>query len=84
MAATLRQRLAASAQVRALATQARASAAVIGLAPLAFCALASATDHRTATFLFRSATGALVLVAGIGLDLAGALWMHRITSAVKA
>jgi tight adherence protein B len=83
VAATLRQRLAAAAQVRTLATQARASAMVIGLAPLGFGALASATDPRTAHFLFGSVPGAVVLLLGLGLDLVGGLWMHRITESVR-
>lgn len=76
---TLRQRLAAKAEARALATQARASAAVIAAAPLAFCALASASDRRTLTFVFRTTTGLALLTAGLALDVAGALWMARIT-----
>ncbi|MDQ1402059.1 MAG: tight adherence protein [Actinomycetota bacterium] len=82
VAATLRQRLAAAGQARALAAQARTSALVIGLAPVAFCALATMTDPRTAAFLFRSVPGAVVLAAGLALDLLGGLWMHRITQSV--
>jgi tight adherence protein B len=79
VADTLRQRLAARAEARALATQARASAAVIAAAPLAFCALASATDRRTLAFVFGTAPGLAFLTAGLALDAAGALWMARIT-----
>jgi tight adherence protein B len=79
VAVTLRQRLAAAAEARALASQARASAAVIALAPIAFCALASATDPRVADFLFRSPAGAAVLAVGLLLDGAGAAWMGRLT-----
>ena len=79
VATTLRQRLAAAAEARALAAQARASAAVIALAPIAFCVLASSTDPRVATFLFRSPLGFAVLAAGIALDVVGAWWMARLT-----
>jgi tight adherence protein B len=79
VAATLRERLAAAAEVRAQATQARVSAAVIALAPIAFCALATATDPRTATFLFRTPAGLVLLAGGLGLDALGALWMNRLT-----
>jgi tight adherence protein B len=79
VAGTLRQRLATAAEARALASQARASAAVIALAPLAFCGLTSATDPRVAAFLFRSGAGVVVLTAGLLLDTAGALWMARLT-----
>lgn len=77
VAATLRSRLALADEVRALASQARASAAVIVVAPLAFGALAGATDDRTARF-FASPAGTVVLVAGVVLDLVGAAWMARL------
>lgn len=79
VASTLRQRLAARAEARALATQARASAAVLAAAPLAFTAVASLADTRTSTFLFRTPTGLLCLAAGLTLDALGALWMARVT-----
>ena len=79
VAATLRQRLAARSEARALATQARVSATVIALSPLAFCAVASATDARTSTFLLRTPLGLTFLAAGLALDAAGALWMARLT-----
>ncbi|HZN13290.1 MAG TPA: type II secretion system F family protein [Acidimicrobiales bacterium] len=79
VAATIRERLAAAAEVRAQATQARVSGVVIALAPVAFCALASATDPRTAAFLFRTPAGVVLLAAGLGLDALGAFWMNRLT-----
>lgn len=79
VAATLRSRLAALAEARALATQARASAVVIAVAPVAFAVLASATDDRTARFLLGSPVGLSMLVTGLTLDALGALWMARLT-----
>ncbi|MDP9404348.1 MAG: type II secretion system F family protein [Actinomycetota bacterium] len=79
VAATLRQRLAARTEARALATQARASAAVLAAAPLAFTAIASVADARTSAFLFRTPAGVLCLAGGLALDAAGALWMARLT-----
>lgn len=79
VAATLRERIAAAAEVRAQATQARLSAGVIAVAPLAFGALATATDARTAAFLLRTPLGLVLLAAGVGLDALGALWMNRLT-----
>ncbi len=79
VADTLRQRLAARAEARSLATQARTSAAVIAAAPLAFGALASATDPRTLAYVFGTAPGLAFLGLGLGLDAVGALWMARIT-----
>lgn len=83
VATTLRQRLGVAAEARALGAQARMSALVIALSPIAFCALASASDARTGRFLLHSGTGQLLLAAGVTLDAVGALWMTRLT-AVKA
>ncbi|MEA3020454.1 MAG: tight adherence protein [Actinomycetota bacterium] len=80
LAATLRNNLAIAAEVRALASQARYSALVIALAPIAFTALAAATVGRTASFLLRTRAGLVCLSAGLGLDLLGGLWMRRLTS----
>jgi tight adherence protein B len=77
VAATLRSRLAVADEVRALASQARASSVVIALAPLAFAAFAGATDDRTAAF-FRSPAGVLTAAAGLVLDALGAWWMSRL------
>lgn len=79
VATTLRERHALDREVSALSAQARLSALVIGLAPLAFAAFAAATDPRTATFLFRAPAGLACLGAGLALDAAGAWWMHRLT-----
>ncbi|HMK11920.1 MAG TPA: hypothetical protein VK461_10090, partial [Acidimicrobiales bacterium] len=81
VAATLRDNLAISAEVRAQAAQAQASALVIGLAPLGFTALACLADHRTATFLFQTPAGLACLAVGLALDGLGAAWMARITRA---
>ncbi len=84
VALTLRQRQAVAGEVRALATQARLSAVVLTLAPLAFAALAAAGDPRTAEVLLRSPLGQACLAIGLGLDAAGAAWMARITRAGAA
>ena len=81
VALTLRQRQAVAGEVRALATQARLSALVLTIAPVAFAALAAAGDPRTATMLLRAPVGQVCLAAGLGLDAVGALWMARITRA---
>ncbi len=78
VAATLRSRNEVEREVRALATQARASAAVMAVAPVAFALLGVLGDHRTATFLLGTAGGLACLVAGLALDVAGAWWMARI------
>lgn len=77
VASTLRARLALGEEVRALAAQARASAAVIAAAPVAFSLLAGLGDRRIVGF-FVSPLGLVLLVAGLGLDALGAWWMHRL------
>jgi tight adherence protein B len=79
VAATLREHLAVASEVRAQASQAQASALVIGLAPLAFTALACLADPRTATFLFQTTAGLACVAIGLALDAVGAVWMARVT-----
>ena len=81
VAETLRANLAVASEVRAQAAQARLSALVIALSPLAFGALAVGTDRQTADFLFRTPIGLACLVTGLALDSGAAFWMHRITEA---
>ena len=83
VAATLRRRLALQAEIRALSSQARASAVVIALAPVAFGVLAVLTDRRTASFLTTPA-GMLVVFCGLALDALGGWWMARICRAAAA
>lgn len=82
VAATLRTNLAIAAEVRALSSQARLSALVIALAPIAFSFLAFTTDASTAAFLLRTPLGLACLVTGLGLDAIGWLWMRRLTASV--
>ncbi|MDP1818814.1 MAG: type II secretion system F family protein [Acidimicrobiales bacterium] len=78
VAATLRERRELQAEVRALATQARASAGVLVLAPLGFTALVSTIEPGAVRFLVATPTGLACLVMGLALDGVGAWWMRRI------
>lgn len=82
VAATLRERRELRAEVRALATQARASAGVLAAAPLAFTALVASVEPAAITFLFTSPAGLVCLVAGLALETLGAAWMARILRSV--
>jgi len=82
VAATLRTNLDVAAEVRALSSQARLSALVIALAPVAFSLLAATTDGSTASFLLRTPLGLVCLAIGLGLDAVGFLWMRRIAAGV--
>lgn len=78
VAASLRERSALQRELHALGTQARLSAVVISLAPIGFTVLAAGVDPETGHFLLRSPVGRLCLVAGVTLDVLGALWMRRL------
>ncbi len=81
-AASLRDRASLEREVRALGAQARASAAVLVLAPLAFAAFSWATDPRVAQVLVASPLGWACVGLGLALDAAGASWMGRLARSV--
>lgn len=83
VAATLRERRALTREIRALSSQARASAVTIAVAPLAFGALAVAADGETAHFLFGSTAGLACLGVGLVLDLVGFRWMGRLAGRIR-
>ena len=72
---SLRDEQAVAAEARALATQARASATVVCLAPLGFAVLTS--PFRSGGIL--GGAGPLLLLVGLGLDAVGLWWMWRIS-----
>lgn len=83
VAATLRDRAALEREAAAHATQARASAAVLVLAPVGFALFAVAADPKVGDFLFRSPLGWVCLALGAGFDALGAWWMARIVRAAR-
>ena len=74
-ASGLRDRAALAREVRALSSQARASAAVMVLGPPLFLGAAAAADPRLHRVLFGSPVGLTCMVVGAALDAAGAWWM---------
>lgn len=78
VAATLRERQAIDGEIGAASAQARASATVVALLPLAFAVLGAVGGAGVAETLSGTTVGRLCLVAGLALDAAGAVWMHRI------
>ena len=82
VAMTLRQRQTVRAEARALATQARLSAVVMALAPIAFGLVAMAADSRSMRFLFGTPAGLGIFGLGLLLDLCGFAWMSRLTRSV--
>jgi tight adherence protein B len=78
LAAGLRDRHDAVAEVAALSAQARLSAIVVGAAPIVSLALSLLLDPRVARIFVATTSGRGCLAAGITLEAAAALWMHRI------
>jgi tight adherence protein B len=78
LAAGLRDRHDAAAEVAALSAQARLSAVVVGAAPLASLALSLLVDRRVAPTLIGTAPGRVCLLTGIALEGLAGLWMRRI------
>lgn len=78
VAATLRERWEVRGEVRALATQARASAFVLAVIPIGFTALVAGIDPTVWTVLITSPLGLVCLTAGLLLEALGAIWMIRI------
>ena len=79
VASTLRERQALGDEIRALSTQAQASAVVLVVTPVAFGVAMALADHRVARFLFTTPPGWGCLVGGALLDGVGGLWMARAT-----
>jgi tight adherence protein B len=80
---TLRDRLGAADEVRALASQARASAVVIVVAPVVFAVVAALADPTVLHFLIGTPGGVACVAGGLALDAAGAAWMTTITRSAK-
>ena len=78
VAATLRERRELQAEARALATQARASAGVLAVAPLVFTVLVATIEPGAVTVLVTTPLGAVCLMLGLALEAVGAAWMARI------
>lgn len=84
VAATLRRQLSLEEEAAALSAQARTSAVVLAVAPLAVCALTLVGGGGAADFLLRSPFGMACLVTGLALDALGWWWMARLTRAPGA
>ena len=76
-AAALRARDAVAAEQQAQSAQARLSARVLTLVPIALLALLATTDDKVRAVLTTPAGLAVVVLGGV-LNAAGAMWMRRI------
>ena len=80
VATTLRARAAVADEARALASQARASAAVLVGLPVVVAVGGAAADRRVADALLGTPWGWGCIALAVLLDGAGALWMQRVVS----
>ena len=79
LASSLRARASARREAHAMAAQARASALVIGLAPLAFALVIAAVDPSLAASVVHSGGGRLCLIVGVAFEAAGLAWIRRLS-----
>ena len=78
VAATVRHRVAIRRELRALTAQGRISGAVLGILPVAFFVVLSATSHRELAPVYRSAAGAAMVVGGLLLEGIAYLWIRHL------
>ena len=83
VASTLRDRLAVDRELAALSSQARASAVVIGLAPIGFVVLTGVSDPEVWDFFLRTPAGLACLAVGCVLDAVGAGWMTLVARGAR-
>ena len=81
LGSSLRDRLAIVAEARALSAQARYSAWVIGVAPLAYLAASAVIDPRSVHALVGTGAGRVCALVGLVLEVLGASWMRAIVRA---
>jgi tight adherence protein B len=81
LAASLRERLGAIAEARALSAQARLSAIVVGAAPGAYLAFSALVDPNSVRLLIGNDTGRVCLVLGLAFEALALVWMRHIVRA---
>jgi tight adherence protein B len=78
VAETIRHRIAVRRELRALTAQGRISGVVLGILPIAFFVVLSATSHRELAPVYRSPAGAAMIVGGLLLEGLAYLWIRRL------
>lgn len=82
VAATLRERIAAAREVRALTAQARLSGTILGLLPIAFFAFLWMTSRGEIEGAFDSPIGVGAVVIGLVLDGVAYLWIRSLLEVI--
>ena len=78
LATSLRDRLGVAAEARALSSQARMSAVVVGGAPIAYIAWSALVDPHAVHVLTGTGFGRVCLAVGLALEAVGGWWMRSI------
>ena len=82
IARTFREAAQLTSEIRVLSDQARYSAIMMSIAPVAFAVLLVGTDARAKHFLLETTLGGALIVVGLVLDVAGLAWMRRLVARV--
>jgi len=82
LAGSLRDRLGAVAEARALSAQARVSAIVVGAAPIVYLAFSALFDPKSLGLLVQTGAGRVCFALGIAFEVIGVLVMRRIVRSV--
>ncbi len=75
---TLRDRLAAAAEVRSLTAQARLSGTILGWLPIGFFVFMATTSRQDISAAYRSPLGATAIALGLLMQGAAYLWIRRL------
>ncbi len=78
VATTIRHRLAVRRELGALTAQGRISGTVLGVLPVAFFLVLSATSHRELAPVYRSPAGASMIIGGLILEGLAYLWIRHL------
>jgi Flp pilus assembly protein TadB len=81
VAQRVRERIALEREIHSLSSAARASAAVIALAPFGFMVLVGLIDPRVVNAALHSGVGPLFLAGGLAFEAVGAWWMQQLLRA---
>ena len=75
---SLRNDDAAMGEAKALSSQARISAVVVGAAPLVYLVFATATDPASSRVLVSTTAGQICLAVGLGMEVLAGFWMRAL------
>jgi tight adherence protein B len=78
VAATIRHRVEARRELRALTAQGRISGAILGSLPIGFFILMAAMGGHELGTVYRSGAGMVMVLVGLGLESLAYLWIRRL------